>query len=518
MKKINIIFLICLICLIGLATASIPKIDYVKPTSFQVVAMNDTASDFWDSLDSPSDILVSSLNNNLNWINNSQETDQVWLSEKGDYFTSSEVLGFSYYNSTSFPDNYLFNTGDTATGNYTFGSGTLYIDSSGKKIGVKKVPYYEFDITGDVGMNTIDKATSSSSYSTFRSGTSQILSSKATDEVTFSNNLYYNGTGWFYGVSDYASRITQYNGQIIIDVLPSRSSNTAVGSTYTRAVVIDNNGRLGVNNLYPSSTIDVKGNARFGADDEQVFQITNDSANKQIITSISQRATNQIPYNILYRSYGISSNTNVLFLNMSSGNIGIGGVSSPSDKLTIIGNVNISGCYELSNGTIIGGACVSDERLKENIQDYKNNFSKLEQLNVKTFEWKDSSKIIGEEEYTYCYEDIIQNETIECYEDICNLISPKITNTICKNETKDITMEFPNGTQKGFIAQEVEEVYPDRVIEENGIKKVIYGWDWIFDLWAFASKHEERIKKLESENELIKQELCTYNPASKLCR
>ena len=43
---------------------------------------------------------------------------------------------FSFYNVTSFPDNYLLNTGDTATGDYNFDSNTLFVDASTSRVGI----------------------------------------------------------------------------------------------------------------------------------------------------------------------------------------------------------------------------------------------------------------------------------------------------------------------------------------------------------------------------------------------
>ena len=43
---------------------------------------------------------------------------------------------FSFYNVTSFPDNYLLNTGDTALGDYNFDNNTLFIDASTSRVGI----------------------------------------------------------------------------------------------------------------------------------------------------------------------------------------------------------------------------------------------------------------------------------------------------------------------------------------------------------------------------------------------
>jgi len=188
--------------------------------------------------------------------------------------------------------------------------------------------------------------------------------------------------------------------------------------------------------------------------------------------------------------------------------------------LTVVGDINVSGCVQLSNGTIIGGSCVSDTRFKTNIQNLTIDINKMKSLKAKTFDWISPTTKVGEKEIEICEDILIKNTTQLCElineTEICTEI-PAEYKTLCHNETQDIIINLDT-TTKGFIADEVQLIYPDRVIEEEGVKKVIYGWDWIFDIWNGFINHEDRIIALENENQLLKSELCKVNMTYSWCK
>ena len=111
-------------------------------------------------------------------------------------------------------------------------------------------------------------------------------------------------------------------------------------------------------------------------------------------------------------------------------------------------------------------------------------------------------------EYKPKYEDEVllgyqyECESVTIYENCTNDVIKD-----CSNHIEDIN-ENLDVNPRGFIADEVQLVYPERVVEENGIKKIVYGFDWIFDLWDGFQQHDDRIVELESENELLKASVC----------
>ncbi len=110
-----------------------------------------------------------------------------------------------------------------------------------------------------------------------------------------------------------------------------------------------------------------------------------------------------------------------------SGNVGIGD-AAPADLLDVNGDIRVgtgtTGCVKDSDGTVIAGSCSSDLRLKTNINNLGSILDKFGKLRTVTFNWRSS-------EY------------------------PEYS--------------FGNQLQTGFIAQEVQELFPGLVsVDQRG--------------------------------------------------
>jgi hypothetical protein len=122
------------------------------------------------------------------------------------------------------------------------------------------------------------------------------------------------------------------------------------------------------------------------------------------------------------------------------------------------GDVNVSGCIAAS-GTVIGGSCQSDVRLKKNIQPFSPVLDKLVQLVPVSFNWR-------ADEYP----------------------------------------QYGPERSSGLIAQEVEKVFPEMVSRDaGGFKKVNYSelpylmLQAIRDLKAENDDLRDRIQRLEEK-------------------
>ncbi len=133
------------------------------------------------------------------------------------------------------------------------------------------------------------------------------------------------------------------------------------------------------------------------------------------------------------------------------------GTNTTKMRLDQLGNLRIGmsstdGCLSDGNGTILAGTCVSDSRYKKNIRSFNPLLDDLIKLNPVNFDWK--------------------------------------------------TEEFPdkgfgNEQSYGFIAQEVEQIFPELVkTDEKGFKAVNYSKLNIMSIQA--------IKELKAENDDLK--------------
>lgn len=164
---------------------------------------------------------------------------------------------------------------------------------------------------------------------------------------------------------------------------------------------------------------------------------------------------NEDSWDIDFRIEG-DNDANLIYGDAGNDKVGIG-TSTPADKLTVVGDINVSGCIEEDDGTLIGGTCISGRDYKMNEQKVIIDWDKFNSVSPKTWDWKQSSMIV-------------ENKTI-------NL----------------------NTNGRGFIYEDILVNYPERTKIEDGVKKVVYGFDWVLD-------NRNAIQELKQENTELKQE------------
>ncbi|HAS40261.1 MAG TPA: hypothetical protein DCS93_07270 [Microscillaceae bacterium] len=196
-------------------------------------------------------------------------------------------------------------------------------------------------------------------------------------------------------------------------------NNDHASQTGIDAMLIDRNGNVGIGTTTPATQLDVKGDLTLGADyqgDGRAGVINfrrgaNNvpTANLGFTGDESEFRFNNYFGGSHYTFYtGISEKMRIA----NDGNVGIGR-SNPAAKLDVGGSIAINGVVQVS----------SDARLKTNIQLIEvNAITKLTQLNGVTYQWR-------------------------------------------SDEFKD--NDFSKETQIGFIAQELQQVYPELVSEDN---------------------------------------------------
>ena len=213
------------------------------------------------------------------------------------------------------------------------------------------------------------------------------------------------------------------------------------------------------------------------------FRATEDFTNTAIGTSISFSTS----------ANGGSTRTGRMIID-HDGRVGIG-TFIPNDKLQVSGNIRVgtsgtNGCVKNFNGDGIVGTCSSDARLKQKITPFPSTLDNLVTLRPVHFYWR-------AKEYP--------------------------------------SMKFGESQSFGLIAQEVEQVMPELVTEdEEGMKAVRYNKLPLLMLQAIKelkaendalkrelqeiSQKQERIDQQQSQIESLRKLVCQGHPNAEACR
>ena len=147
----------------------------------------------------------------------------------------------------------------------------------------------------------------------------------------------------------------------------------------------------------------------------------------------------------------------------------------------------------------------SDKRLKENVVTITSPLQKIQQLRGVTFNWNSTAK------------DMFINKLKENIRPNPSL--PEAEQQCAMQETVDKKLDELSQTEISFIAQEVEEVFPEWVHEdENGYKKIdMKGLNSLLveAVKELKAEKDEEIALLKNENEDLKNEMAELKKADK---
>jgi hypothetical protein len=207
------------------------------------------------------------------------------------------------------------------------------------------------------------------------------------NEFGSGSNSFFDGSNWTYIASDYATRYEQVSGTHAWLTAPSGTAGNAI--SFTQAMTLDANGRLGIGTTGPVRLLHLKGTT------DPSIQITDgtsgDTNSDGLLLQFSAGNTAYI-YNFENGPMYFGTNNNTRMTILDGGNVGIG--TTPTEKLDVDGNARFrsigSGAsagalHYTSTGVLTTNT--SDVRLKTNLQPLQNTLNKLLDINTYTFNW-----------------------------------------------------------------------------------------------------------------------------------
>lgn len=251
--------------------------------------------------------------------------------------------------------------------------------------------------------------------------------------------------------------------------VPEFASTTSIGNS----PIFDKGGLIGIGTTSPKErlhlTITNTGGSATGLAVQNLGSTASSYSGMMFYDQNSQLAQFQGFSNGTheYRINNIATNgsinfmlaSNSKFLISSTGDIGIG-TSTPAAKLQVFGNIRVgttgtNGCVQAFDGSVLGGTCSSDRRLKQHIEPFGPVLDKVTRLQPVSYEWR-----AGEyPEY-----------------------------------------QFGSSRISGLIAQDVEQVFPGMVAEDDhGFKAVNYSQLPMLLLQA--------VRELKAENDTLRAAL-----------
>ncbi|HET8677697.1 MAG TPA: tail fiber domain-containing protein, partial [Blastocatellia bacterium] len=230
------------------------------------------------------------------------------------------------------------------------------------------------------------------------------------------------------------------------------------------------------------------GNSFFGTNAGDSNQTGN---NNTIIGYLADTGTGGLANATAIGARALVGQSNALVLGSINGvngatatvSVGIG-TTTPSDRLHVTGDIRVgtgtTGCVKDADGTVLTGSCSSDARLKQAITPFPATLDKLIKLRPVHFLWR--AKQYPER-------------------------------------------AFGDRQSYGLIAQEVEEVMPELVTDdEHGYKVVNYSKLPLMSVQAIKELKSEndKLKKLlrrqQAEIESLKKVVCQIRPDASVCR
>ncbi|MHA1348008.1 MAG: hypothetical protein ACTSO3_16520, partial [Candidatus Heimdallarchaeaceae archaeon] len=256
-----------------------------------------------------------------------------YISVFGDTLTCASISGLG---SSNINDIYLFNTGDTATGDYNFDSNTFVIDSTDNKVGIGTAsPDYPFQVEKSSATDYV--------LADFRNTNS--------DAGAYANIYLGNDAATPY----LQFRTSRLSGHADIGNPANQDLNLFTNGVANPRITIKDDGDVGIGTTSPDVKLTVNGNIASvrgsGVNTSLTMYGANNTKGNRIIVGADDTSA------YIKGTYGTEGSSDIRFLNVNtetmrlkSGKVGIG-TSSPDAPLEIhSGDYDILHLHELDTG------------------------------------------------------------------------------------------------------------------------------------------------------------------------
>lgn len=375
----------------------------------------------------------------------------------------------------------------TASGNLTLEStshttkGKIYLNPSGGNVAIGHTsPSGALDVKGDFyvrnssGNASITALGNGGGLLTLRNSTTPSMNGVTLGSLNFSSDSFAPA-----GITSYSTEI--HNGTGRGSDLQFFTTQNA-GTTPSVKMKIDHNGNVGIGTPSPGYKLDVLGYVNF-SNSLYIAGGTAIDTNRRFFAAsgtttvpgyIFGNDTNSGMFSPTTSNLAFSTNSSERLRIDSDGNVGIG-TSTPDQKLVVF-NGSSYGRYTTS-----GWTHSSDKRLKHDIKPLENSLEKILQLRGVSY--------------------------------------------LFNSDTK-------NKEQLGFIAQEVEPIFPEVVVtDSNGFKSMVYAnlvapiiesikviYTRLSDIEVEQNISVQKIEQLKAENAAMKSYLCAKDPSAPFCK
>lgn len=176
----------------------------------------------------------------------------------------------------------------------------------------------------------------------------------------------------------------------------------------------------------------------------------------------------------------------------SYGNVGIG--AAPTYRLDVAGDINTTTCFRIG-ATTVSGTCTSDERLKEDIQDYKGGLPDLLKIKLHTYKFNG------------------MGEMPKTGEIAVGVIAQEVEKTNPELVKTRLVKMHSNDTDKTEIKVVDYSKFSYMLI--NAVKELYHKW---FEDHARIEKLEALVEQQDQEIRNLKTYLCQKDSEASICR